>query len=98
MVYFGTDLKINVTFDVDNGLTMDDVDFECRFTCGSKRCTVPKSSMVRIDEHNYLALIRGTQTGRGTITCEVVVKVPDEHWEDGLRTEVDKCELNDVIK
>lgn len=97
MIYHGTDIKINVSFDAGNGLTMDDLDFYCIFFCGTKKCKVPKSSMIRVDESNYVACIRGDNTTKGEIYCEVKIKVPDADFDDGLRNEVVRTKLEESI-
>lgn len=97
MINYGSDLKINVSFDVGNNLTMDDVDFDCTFSVGSKKFLIPKSGLVRLDEHNYLACIRANQLMRGQVSCEVRVKVPDTDFEDGIRNEVVRTSLDEHI-
>lgn len=97
MIYQGSDLKINVSFDAGNGKTMDDLDFYCIFTCGFKKCEIKKEQMIRIDSKNYLACIRGDQTTKGEIICECRIKLPDDHFDDGIRNEVCRARLEDVI-
>lgn len=96
-IFLGSDLKLDVSFDPGNGLTMDDVDFECVFSVCSKKLLIPKSGLVRLDEHNYLACIKASQLMRGQVSCEVKVKVPDKDFEDGIRNEVMKDYLDERI-
>lgn len=97
MIYHGSDLKIIVSFDAGNGLTMDDLDFYCIFSCGGKTCRMKKSSLIRLDEKHYLACIRGDNTTKGEIYCEVKIKVPDTDFDDGLRNAVVRTKLDDPI-
>lgn len=96
-IFNGSDLKLNVSFDVGNGMTMDDVDFDCTFSVGSKKFLIPKSGLVRLDSQNYLACIRANQLMRGQVICEVKVKVPDTDFDDGIRNEVVRTSLDEHI-
>lgn len=96
-IFSGSDLKLNVSFEVGNNLTMDDVDFDCTFSVGSKKFMIPKSGLVRLDSKNYIACIRANQVMRGRITCEVKVKVPDNDFDDGIRNEVVRTSLDEYI-
>lgn len=97
-IFLGSDLKLDVSFDPGNGLTMDDVNFSCLFKFGNgKKYLVPKSGMVRIDEKNYLACIKTEETSRGNINCDITVDIPDGDFEDGIRKEVARCVIDSQI-
>lgn len=95
----GTMVKINVHFDRIDGLKMDDYDFSCDFYVHStKKVTVPKDKMVRIDEDNYLAVIDTDITGAGDIMMRATAMIPDGDYPNGLRKEVAGCATGITIK
>ena len=51
----GTIIKLAISIDLPSGLTMDDVDFQCRFFVFSASQVIEKSQMVRINENNLRA-------------------------------------------
>ena len=89
MVVLGTEIKINVHIDPIGDVHMSQYDFECDFYANSnKRITINKSNMIKVDEDNYIALIKredAIKLGRGKITIETTAYIPDEHFPDGTR-------------
>lgn len=93
----GSQIKLNIHLQLPGGLTMDDVDFTCRFFVKPSRfVSLSKPEMKRIDANNYVALVDTAKTGAGTLWCEVAVTLPDgrmeiervltfENTADGLR-------------
>lgn len=83
---FGTQFVINVDMEPMDGLHMADVDFKARFYVSqNKALELEKSSMIKVDEDNYLALVDSTLVGRGQIKYRLFVNVPDDNWEGGHR-------------
>lgn len=91
----GTEVKINISIEPIDGMTMDDYDFECMFypfinnvEYKRKQVTLTKDKMIRIDENNYIAVVDTLLLGAGEIMVQITRKVPDMDCEDGLRTEI----------
>lgn len=84
----GTVYKLNVSIELPDNLTMDDVDFSCRFYCWKDSVEVKKDQMIRLDENNYIAVVDSNLIGRGEIINQVTVNIPDNDIEDGFRTEI----------
>lgn len=82
-----TQLKINLSFDID-GLTMDEYDFYCEFYTMKKAEKVEKADMIRLDGHNYLALVDTSKIGAGFLKVKATALVPDDDWPNGVRKEV----------
>ena len=53
MVAKGTNIKLAVSIELPSGLTMDDIDFECKFSVTLNSQTIKKSEMVRNDKNSY---------------------------------------------
>lgn len=88
-VFLGTEIKLNVSIKPIADLTMDDYDFTIDAYCTiSKMVTVSKAQAIRIDESNYVVLIDTAQTGAGRLRCKVKAEIPDEDFDDRLRTEI----------
>lgn len=84
----GTIYKLNVNIELPDNLTMDDVDFSCRFYCWKDSIEVNKDQMIRLDENNYIAVVDSNLIGRGEIINQVTVNIPDNDIEDGFREEI----------
>lgn len=89
VVYFGSEIKLNVNLNPIGDFTMDDYKFECEFYCyTSRKVTITKAEMLRQDENNYLAVLDSKNLGSGSLKCKITANIPDTDCEDGLRTEV----------
>lgn len=91
MSVLGTEFKMNVHLEPIDGLHMSDYNFECAFfVFNDRRIVIRKSEMKKVDEDNYLAIIKtedALKIGRGRIRAEITAFVPDAEFPDGLRTE-----------
>jgi hypothetical protein len=88
-VFLGTQLKLNLSIEPIGTLTMDDFDFSVELYCSAKRVfTVSKDKTLRVDENNYLILVDSEVLGQGELKCKVIAYVPDEDFDDSIRTEV----------
>ena len=92
----GTIIKLAISIDLPSGLTMDNVDFQCRFFVFSASQTIKKSQMVRINENSYSCYVDTKIIGSGEIWLETTAYLPDSGYEGGTRVEVDK--MNTGIK
>lgn len=86
---FGTELKVNVHIDEVDGIKMSDMDFTCTFFIYPQRNEIiEKSSMVKADEENYVAIVDSSKLGKGLIQCKIAVDIPDSDFPDGFRKEI----------
>lgn len=92
MVAKGTIIKLAVSIELPSGLTMDDIDFECKFSVTLNSQTIKKSEMVRNDENSYTCFLDTNIIGRGEIWIETTAYLPDTDYEGGIRPEVDKSD------
>jgi hypothetical protein len=61
-----------------NYLTMDDVDFSVSFLIyPNKKKVIPKSDMVRVNKHNYRAVLNTDSMGKGRIMYQIDITTPD---------------------
>lgn len=85
----GTEKVLNLHLEPISGYTMDDYDFCLKVFCFAKRYVeIHKSDMHRVDGNNYEFIVDTAQIGSGKISAEVVAFIPDERFEEGLRTEI----------
>lgn len=95
----GTIIKAVISIDLPSGLTMDDIDFSCRFFVyyGSNASQkIKKSEMIRVNENSYTCYIDTKIIGTGEIWLETTAYLPDSDYESGTRVEIDK--INTGIK
>lgn len=92
----GTIIKAVISIDLPSGLTMDDIDFSCRFFVFSASQVIEKSQMVRINENSYSCYVDTKIIGTGEIWLETTAYLPDSDYESGTRVEIDK--INTGIK
>ena len=96
--FIGTELKINVSLDPLEGMTMDDYDFTIEMYCSPKKVvTVSKAEAIRIDSSNYLVRVDSNITGAGDLKCKITAQIPDSDFDDSLRTEVALIDTNVTI-
>lgn len=89
IVGIGTELKLNVNIEPIGDITMDDYDFEVDVYCSQKRITtIRKSEAIRVDDSNYIILVNTEPLGHGDVKVKVTAHIPDDDFDDGLRTEV----------
>ena len=95
----GTIIKAVISIDLPSGLTMDDIDFSCRFFvyyCSTASQIIKKSEMIRVNENSYTCYIDTKIIGTGEIWLETTAYLPDSDYEIGTRVEIDK--INTGIK
>lgn len=98
--FLGTELKLNINIAPIGDITMDDYDFTVEVFCSVKKSVViTKKEAIRIDESNYVVLVDTTILGAGDVKCKVTAYIPDEDFDDGLRTEVIGIDTGiDIVK
>lgn len=88
-VYIGTEMKLNISIEPFDGFTMDDYDFSVDVYVSPRRAvSATKKECKRVDENNYIVLVDTNLIGTGDLVCKVTAHIPDEDFEDKLRTEV----------
>lgn len=91
-----------------SGFDMDRDDFEITLKRGAKSLTIPKSDMVveaytesenniLIEKHRYYVCFDSAYFGNGVIVAVVTAWIPDTDFEGGVRKEVDKFNLINVL-
>ena len=93
-VYKGTELKFILTIDAD-GFSMVDDDFKIRLSTndGRKYIEITKEQMAVDEDDNYIFMFDTSCLGTGIVTMTTFAYVPDEDFDDNLRTEVDKIAI-----
>lgn len=93
----GTIIKVVISIKLPSELTMDDVDFSCKFYVYINNVqTIDKKDMKRVDENNYIAYVDTGVIGNGEIMIETTAYLPDQDYEGGIRKEIDR--MNTEIK
>lgn len=96
--FIGTELKINVSIDPIDGMTMEDYDFTIEMYCSPKKVvTIEKSDAIKIDGSNYIVRVDSNITGAGDLKCKITAQIPDSDFDDALRTEVALIDTNVTI-
>jgi hypothetical protein len=97
----GDDLKILVTADLPDGLTMYDVPFTVtvvNVSVKDKEKLYDKSECIMTTDGDYVVLVDSTLLGIGRYMVRVVFEIPDEDYEGGYRKQVVKINPHVVVK
>ena len=99
-VTLGSDVKIEFTAELPDGLLLKDVDFTLKVINMSEKdvaIDVLKADCIETDEgKNYVALVDSDDLGIGTLMLRLTVYIPDTDYQSGTRKEVIK--INPHIK
>ena len=99
-VTLGSDVKIEFTAELPDGLLLKDVDFTLKVINMSEKdkdIEVTKADCIETDEgKNYVALVDSDDLGIGTLMLRLTVYIPDTDYQSGTRKEVIK--INPHIK
>ena len=88
-IYQGTELKF--TLDIQSeGFSMANDDFKVVIKNTKKSVTIPKAEMILDENDNYLFTVDTGFMGTGEYWITTIAYVPDDDFDDGLRTEVQK--------
>lgn len=100
LVELGTELKLNVHIAPIDGITINDYDYQTTVYCNPRKSIViPKEETINVDEENYIIRVDTTSLGAGDLYCKVTAYIPDEDFNDGLRTEVVVIDtMIDIVK
>lgn len=90
-VYIGTELKFKVSI-VADGFSMSDDDFSVEIVRGDRRLLFEKDDLVR-DGDDFYCCFDTAYFGTGYIQAIIRAYVPDDDFDDGIRTEVYKFDL-----
>ena len=95
----GTELKLNITAELGNGLHLADVNFTAIFYSSPRRSEMfTKEDMVKVDDDNYIAVIDTAKLGDGEYMMKLTAEIPDADCDDGFRTEVVKVSTHIFVK
>lgn len=72
--------------------------FTVTLTRGTTSVTYTKDDMVVDGEGNYYICFSTATFGKGLITATVTALVPDDDFDDGNRTEIEKFDLLNVVE
>ena len=97
-IYLGTELKLNLNIERMGSETMSTYDFDVDLYCNpnkvfslhkSKNKDKDTPTLYReVDDVNYYLFVDTVAVGLGKLKCKVTAFVEDEHFPDGIRTEV----------
>lgn len=81
---------------VEKTITMSEYNFTIDFYCNSKKVIVASkkdTTLVNLmkledDNNSYIAFINTGDLDAGLLKCKITAYIPDEHFEDKIRTEV----------
>lgn len=91
-VFVGTKLKFAITIS-SPGFDINEDDFTVDIRRGSKSIHFEKDDLV-VDEHDqYYVCFDTAELGSGLIEAIITAFVPDDDFDDGIRTEVVKLTL-----
>lgn len=92
-IYQGTKLKFLLDIQSE-GFSMVDNDFKVTIKNATKKeMTIDKSEMIVTDEDKFLFTVDTAVFGTGEYYIKTTAYVPDDDFEDGFRTEVQKSLL-----
>ena len=105
--YLGTMLKFLIEI-TSSDFDMDNDNFEVTLKRGTYSRTYQKSDLVvesyvetiggePIEKHNYYICFDTTEYGKGLIQAVITAYVPDDDFDGGIRTEIDKINVINVI-
>jgi uncharacterized phage protein (predicted DNA packaging) len=93
-VTLGSDVKIEFTADLPDGLLLKDVDFTVKVINMSEKdvdADFVKADCIMTDEgESYVVLVDSEELGIGTLMLRLTVFIPDTDYQSGTRKEVIK--------
>lgn len=94
-LFVGTELKFQLDITSD-GFSMADDDFKVIISNHTKKVEIKKEDMILDENEHYLFTIDTAFFGSGDYMITTYAYVPDEDFDDGIRTEVQKQVLCQV--
>lgn len=97
-VYKGTEIKISVSIDPIDNMHMADYDFEVAlYVSGGQQVKKTKQECIKVDNDTYIVTLNTNALGKtGKLLLKVTANIPDNDFEDKLRTEV-SCIDTDIM-
>lgn len=94
-VFKGSDLKLNIHIEPLGGLTMDDYEWYVECYCSDETpIKITKDKARRVDDSNFIITLNTQQLGIGPLQCIITAHIPDEDFDDKLRTEISRINTN----
>lgn len=87
-VGIGSDVKINITMEPLDGMTLRATEWTCEFFAIRGKVAVSKSEATMVDDNNYICPVDTTKIGKGELCAVLKVRIPDGSFPDGYRDEV----------
>ena len=88
-IFQGTELKFQLDI-TSEGFSMIDDDFKIIVKNKKVSKEIRKEDMILTDDEKFLFTLDTAEFGTGDYIVTTIAYVPDEDFEDGLRTEVQK--------
>ena len=95
-IYDGTEVKFLIEI-LTSGFNMNDDDFDIILSRGGRKLNLSKVDLL-CDDNNWYVSFDTAFFGPGVVTCVVKAYVPDDDFDDGLRTEVIKFDLINIVR
>ena len=99
MAWKGEDLKLKIELKAE-GFDIDRDSYKLVLKRGSTTVDIENEEIAKDGEDHFLCLKanRLEQLGVGDVYLVAYAYVPDEHFQDGIRTEIDKQLLTKIVK
>lgn len=91
-VFVGTGLNLAISITAD-GFDMDVNDFFVNVSCGNKVIALTKNDLKKNEDNVYIATIDTSLLGSGMMSVTTIAHIPDENWQKGYRTEINKQDV-----
>lgn len=90
MKTIGSDLKLGINVEnIGGDLHLADCEFQVTFfTSKSKKVTIDKKDLIKVDDDNYVATINSNDVGIGILNMTMELFIPDHDFIDGYRREI----------
>jgi hypothetical protein len=96
-IIVGTEVKFAVNIEAQ-GFSMDDDDFTLYIMRGRNIVKEYSKSDLIVEDDTYLLCVDTEETGVGSFDLAVNAQVPDGHFQDSYRTEIERVPLMTVKK
>lgn len=97
-IVLGSDVKFDIHVEPIGSLSMQDYDFFVEvFVRSSKILKIEKEHCVKVDADNYRVTFNTRDIGVGSVQYRVTAFIPDNDFDDGLRTEIAEGRIGLII-
>lgn len=96
-VILGTELKYAIEI-TSQGFSMDDDDFVVYIMKGRNVIKEYAKSDLVVEDDTWLLCIDTEEIGLGSFDVAAKAYVPDDHFPDGIRTEIERVQVFNVKK